>query len=271
MANMFSNDEPNPYLEELENQLQFERNKNIQSANNQMSMILPDDDNLIRYQLDLKEIQEKIYHLLKGDVITEDKQGNIIYAPPEDDNLKPFNEFGTQLIMNIMSFYLNRNTLLSNYDEETIKWKILDFGNEISDLILCRYKDMMITTTFEKEFKKEYGIDCIKLPNKEFGVEVVGVTNQKQFMYLSKDITENINSRLAEHLMNKVQFYPMIVLELCDSLHSSLLRALDGGERESLRTARVVNQNETMGIRNNNMQQNQPNKKFSLFKPSSWM
>ena len=56
--------------------------------------------------------------------------------------------------MNIMSFYLNRNTILSNYDETTINWKVYDFGYELVDLIFTRYEDMMFTTNFEKEFKK---------------------------------------------------------------------------------------------------------------------
>jgi hypothetical protein len=263
---MYSDDIPSSVMEEYENQLQTERNRNMQLTNNQMSMFNSEEqDNLIRYQLDLKEELDKIYHLLKGDIIKEDDKGNIKYESPEDDNLKPFNEFGVQLIMNIMSFYLNRNTLLSNYDEETIKWKILDFGNEISDLILCRYTDMMMTTSFEREFKKEYGMDCTKLPNKRYAVFIDG-----RYMYLDDESIYYINSKLANHLQNKVQLYTMIVQELCDTIHSAYLRALDGGERESLRSARVVN--ESVGVKNNQNNQVNPNqKKFSIIKPSTWI
>ena len=94
--------------------------------------------------------------------------------------------------MNIMAFYLNRNTILSNYDEETINWKILDFGNELADLIFNRYEEM--------------GMD----------------TKQK------------------------IKMYPMIIKELVDTIHSTYLRAYHGGERESLRTARMVTQNQPL-------------------------
>jgi len=251
---------------ELEQQLELERKKNLHLSNAQMSMFNPpSEDNLIRWQLDLKEDLEKIYHLLKGDIVTEDDKGNIKYKPAEDDNLKPFNDFGIQLIMNCLSFYLNRNTLLSNYDDITINWKVLDFGNEISDLILCRYKDMMITTSFEKKFKEEYGIECVKLPNKNFAVKI-----NNQYMYLDSNVIEHINEHIAEHLNNKVELYPMIVLELIDTVHSAYLRALDSGERTSLREARVVNQTEQIGNRNQMMQPQQPQKR-SLFRPSTWV
>jgi hypothetical protein len=252
---------------ELEQQLELERKKNLHLSNAQMSMFNPpSEDNLIRWQLDLKEDLEKVYHLLRGDVVSEDEKGNVVYKEAKDDDLKPFNDFGIQLIMNCLSFYLNRNTLLSNYDEETINWKILDFGNEISDLILCRYKDMMITTSFEKEFKKEYGVDCEKLPNKNYAVKIDG-----QYMYLDSGVIEYIREKLALHLNNKVELYPMIVLELIDTVHSAYLRALDGGERTSLREARVVNQTEQIGQHNQMMMPQQQQKQRRLFHPSTWV
>ena len=52
-----------------------------------------------------------------------------------------------------------------------------------------------------------------------------------------------------------------------DSVHSAYLRAMAGGERESLRTARSVVQNDSM-----NKQENYPSpkKQFSVFKPTTW-
>ena len=42
--------------------------------------------------------------------------------------------------------------------------------------------------------------------------------------------------------------YPIIVRQVVDIVHSTYLRALNGGERESLRLARSVVQNESGGI-----------------------
>lgn len=210
--------------QELQN-MQLDQNK---MANAQASMFNSEEQqNLIRWQLDLREDLDRIYHLLKGDVIGEDENGNIIYVPAKDPNLKPFNEFGVQLIMNIMSFYLNRNTILSNYSDEIINWKVLDFGYDLSDLIHNKYEDMMLTVETED------------------------------------------HQKIEDHLAEKLKLMPMIVRELVDTVHSAYLRAYNGGERESLRTARTVTQSEPMG---NQMPQmnlyNQPKKKW--YNPASW-
>jgi hypothetical protein len=211
--------EENQYMRLLQQELREAEIKNKQQSNliaQASGFNFPSEDNLIRFQLDLKEDIDRLYHLLKGHQLRYDAKGNYVYVEPDEDSLKPFNEFGVQLIMNIMSFYLNRNTLLSNYDEDTIYWKVLDFGNEISDLILCRYKEMGMNTP------------------------------------------------------EKIKLYPIVVRELVDTVHSAYLRSLDGGERESLRTARTVTQSENPLMLNNQMMQNQ-NKKFSVFKPTTWI
>lgn len=173
------------------------------------------NENLIRWQLDLKEDLERIDHLLRGHILKFDKEGNLTYEEPDNLDLKPFNEYGVQLIMNVISFYLNRNTILSNYDEVTINWKVYDFGIELTDLIYNKYEEMGMDTA------------------------------------------------------DKQKLFPMMVREIVDTVHSSYLRALKGGERDSLRTARTVSQNEPMGT-GMGMLPMQNQKKFSLFSPSSW-
>ena len=220
--------EINEYIGQMEDQLEAERNKTRQLTKGQMSLFEPmSDDNLIRWQLDLKEDLDRIYHLLRGDQIKEDSEGNVVYVEPENADLKPFNEFGVQMIMNIMSFYLNRNTILSNYDNDTINWKILDFGKCLSDLIFNRYEEMMTT---------------VKTDDEEI---------------------------LRDHIQKKIKMYPMIVLELVDTVHSAYLRAYHGGERESLRTARTVTQSEPLGTQNQFQGFSSP-KRFKLLSPSTW-
>lgn len=261
----------NPYIDELETSLTSERNKNLQLSNAQIgNFSQPGEDNLIRYQLDLIEVVDRIKHLLRGDIESEDKDGNITYQPNNNDEEKTFNDYGVKKIMNIISFSINRNTLLSNFDNETINWKCEDFGNRISDLILCEFSKMMLTTSFEKEFEKEYGVKCEKLPDNVYVVEMKDRWGQVYHQYLDKDIIMKINLRIAEHLLHKAETYPLIVDELVDSYHASLLRALAGGERESLRTARVVSQSENIGKQLNQQMQSQQSK-FSLIKPSTWI
>ncbi len=229
--------ENNPYYQEMIEQLEEAKaqNKELSTAlHGQMSVFggAEQQDNLIRWQLDLKEDLDRIYHLLRGDKIGYDENGELSHLPQEDPNLIPFNEFGVQTIMNIMAFYLNRNTILSNYEEKTIDWKVFDFGNEISDLIFNKYEDMMTTI----------------------------------------DLNKSTKVQIEDHLKEKIKYYPMIVRELVDTVHSAYLRAYRGGERESLRTARTVTQSEPLfGSQGRHQLSGPPAKvKSSWTNPSTW-
>ena len=206
------------YIENLEKQVDGLRIQNSTNSNiaGQRSMFNSEHQgNLIQFQLSLDDELERIDHLLRGHYIKRDGKGNEYWAEDIKDDLRPFNDYGVQLLMNMISFYLNRNTILSNYSEDMINWKIKDLGDEIADLIYMKYEEM--------------GMD----------------TREKRKMY------------------------PMIVRELVDTIHSTYLRAMNGGERESLRTARHVTQSDALNLGNQNRIPVPP-KKMSLFKPSTW-
>jgi len=171
------------------------------------------EQNLIQYQLDLREELERIDHLLRGHQLKYDTDGNLKWVEPTDDSMKPFNDKGVQIVMNVISFYLNRNTILSNYSEDMINWKMKDLGDELADLIFMKYEEMGMNTAEKKKL------------------------------------------------------YPMIVREIVDSVHSAYLRAMAGGERESLRTARSVVQNDSMNTKESYPT---PKSNFSMFKPTTW-
>jgi len=212
---------PPNYYEQMISGLQQENSDQQRQmgemAQNMSNFANNPQENLVRWQLDISEDLDRIYHLLKGDIIEIDSEGNIIYKEQPNPDLRPFNHHGVQLIMNIMSFYLNRNTLLSNYDEVTINWKVLDFSKRIRDFVLDKYKEM--------------GMDTI----------------EKQTMY------------------------PMIVTELVDTVHSAYLRALNGGERGSLRTARSVIQTENPASLNLFNGQQAQEKRTKWYNPTTWM
>ena len=151
------------------------------------------NDNLIQWQLELDSILERIEHMLRGDKPSWES-GSIVWKKPSQDEEKILNDFGVAEVMRVLSMYLNRNTVLSNYREETINEKMFDLGNELADLFFLKYEAM------------------------------------------------GLNS------LEKRKLYPIIVRELVDVVHSSYLRALHGGERESLRESRTVAQTEQMGM-----------------------
>lgn len=242
-------------------------NMDLTQATNTSMFQNPNEDNLIRWQLDLKEDLDYIYHLLKGDIIVEDENGTFKYKAPDNETSKPFNETGVQMIMNIVFFYLNRNTLLSNYDEKTIYWKVLDFGRRLNDLLFNRYHELMLTTTFEKEFERIYQSPVIVIDEVLY-TDVKLSTGMKMRLRIDDDIIQLVDEKIDEHLQEKIKLFPMIHGEIVDAVHSSFLRALNGGERDSLRTARTVIQNNP--DRMNNALSNIAGQKRSLWKPSTW-
>lgn len=202
------------YLAQMENENQALRleNAQVKKEYGQISMFGGgDNENLIKWQLDLNEDLERVDHLLRGHSLKYNDEGVLVWKEAEGDVLKPFNEYGVDMLMKIISFYLNRNTILSNYSEEMINWKIKDLGDEIADLIFMQYDAM--------------GMDT----------------------------------------MEKKKQYPIIVRELIDTVHSAYLRALSGGERESLRTARHVSQSDNPVMQMGNQQRITSGKK-SVFR-----
>ena len=162
------------------------RDRDTQISKQSSAFSRDEDDNLVKWQLELDNIMERIDHLLRGHKFMVVNGQNKWVDPPEGEGL--FNDYGVNEILRILSLYLNRNTILSNYESEMVEMKVYDFGIEVNDLILNKYESM-------------------------------GLTNYE-----------------------KMVLYPMIVRELIDVVHSAYLRALKGGERESLREARTVNQ-----------------------------
>ncbi len=150
------------------------------------------ENNLIVWQLELDNILERIEHLLRGDIIREDGQGGYTYVVPEDKTLIVLNDYGVGLIMNFISFYLNRNTILSNYKQERIYEILHDLGYELSDLIYINYEKMGLDTDYKR-------------------------------------------SRSTMFTMN-----------ILHMIESSYMRALAGEERDSLRKARIVTQNQPL-------------------------
>lgn len=151
------------------------------------------DANLIVFQLELDNILERIEHLLRGDILEEDDEGNVKYKTPEDTDLIVLNDYGVKLIMNIISFYLNRNTILSNHKEARIFEILHVLGHELADLIYESYEKMGLDTDYKRAR------------------------------------------------------YTMIVMNILHTIENAYNRSLHAGERESLRSARVVTQTQPLG------------------------
>jgi hypothetical protein len=214
-------DEQEQYLAQLEAQIAEERARSAQ-MNQQMASTMfnaEDSENLIRWQLDIKEELERIEHLLRKHIPKRDEDGNEYFIESSKEN-QLFNETGVQEILNILAWYLNKNIILSNYDADQIDLRVHQFGRALTNFIFLNYE--------------KFGLDT----------------------------------------SDKIKHFPMVVLNIVNTVEASYNRALKGGERESLRTARTVMQSEPIGGMGYGskypMIKPPTSKKFSLIKPSTW-
>ena len=214
-------EEINEYVNQLENELNAVRGQNQQFQNVQASTMFQseENDNLVKWQLDINEELERIEHLLRGNIPKRDSNGNEYWEEPKDDRDKLFNEKGVREILKVLKWYLNKNIILSNFDEDDINLRVKQFANVFSDFIFNNYED--------------FGLDTPE----------------------------------------KMKHYPLVIINITNTVEASYFRALHGGERNSLRTARTVTQSEPlgMGFSQGFAGQSQSQKrKFNFFKPSTW-
>jgi len=109
-------------------------------------------DDIARWQLELNDILEKAEHTLKGDIVVFEK-GQMIWKDNPEPEGNTFNSFGVQLLMKLLSMYVNRNTILADYTDEEVRYKTLDFGNRINNLIFMKYEEIGMV---DEDKRKEY-------------------------------------------------------------------------------------------------------------------
>lgn len=124
--------------EQLKQQVQAVQQGSVYAGQNQ--------DDLVRFQLMLSDILETAEHLLRGDKVLTDVDGNVSWAEPDEEDLRLFNEKGVQAILRILHSYLNRNTILANYEVQEIKDIVYDFGHNVNKYIYSNYEKMGLDT-----------------------------------------------------------------------------------------------------------------------------
>lgn len=173
-------------------------------------------DNLVKWQLELNDILERAEHILREDVV-QVENGNIIWKGNPTPERRIFSEYAVQEILRVLSMYINRNTILSDYEPAEINDKVFDFGKEVNDLVFMKYEDFGLTT------------------------------------------------------LEKRKNYPMLIRQLIDIVHSAYKRALYGAEKESLRTARSIMQQEQLAPSNVNIHTGEQKASRGLLNPMRYI
>lgn len=114
------------------------------------SYVTSKDPNLIALQLSTPELLNSLERFYRGEKIEIDEMGNVTFKKQEDQSLIPLNEFGVNLLMEIVTKYLDKNTVLSNYTEQRINEILADIGEETTLVIFCNYEKMGMDTAYKK-------------------------------------------------------------------------------------------------------------------------
>lgn len=212
-----------------------------------------DSGSLMKEQLSLANELETIENLLRGKILVPNKEmgGTVQWTDPKNKDLVILTEYGVHLIMNTIQFYLNKNTLLSNYDEDTILHKMEDFSMDLVDTIFMESEKVFRKPTFEEctqklderlERKTALRGYAYKLLGKEVKKEEIRDSFIKE---IEGTIEKEIEKISEQEMKDKYKRFAILIREIQDAVHSTYLRAWNGQERRTLR--QHINISETVG------------------------
>lgn len=173
-------------------------------------------DNLVKWQLELNDILERAEHILKEDIIVTE-QGVTYWAknPKPDDRI--FNDYGVQEILRILHLYINRNTILSDYEPKEINDKVYDFGKEMNDLIFMKYERFGL---INEDKRKNYPmlvrqlIDIVHSSYKRalYGGERTSLREARQIQQTETIMPSSLNLQTGEQRKERGLLNPMRLL-----------------------------------------------------------
>lgn len=156
----------NPQEEMMFQQMQL-RNLENQANNTKLNSAVTlfserdDSENLIKWQFNVEQSLIRIERTLRKQVPKRDpKTGGIYYADCPQNQL--LNEYGINEIMNLLSTYVNKEIILSCYDDKQINRIMEQFGEEVIDFVYTNMEKFGLDT---EEKKKHYPIVVMNIIN----------------------------------------------------------------------------------------------------------
>lgn len=133
-----------------EKKQRMDMQRNIAATNFQKE----EQENVVKWILDIEEDMQTIEHLLRGDVPKRTADGNEYWEScPEDE--KVMSDRGVRECLKIIRGYLTKNVFLSNFSEEDIKLRCFQFGTRLNNFFRNNYEIFGWTTP---EKRKHYEI-----------------------------------------------------------------------------------------------------------------
>ncbi len=211
------------------------------------------DKNLAEAQLDCSGTLEEIYHLLRQDVLKPSEKGIMGWSPLVNEEQRILTEEGVERIMQVMKSYVNKETLLSNFDEKQINRRMLEFCNALNGNIFMKYEVYFRKPSFEecKKIFQDRVQEQYKL--RKFANEIVG--KESKIKEVQKEITIEVENKIEyeikkirqERIRQNLREYELVFVQLKAMVEAIHNRAYRGEERGSLR--RHTNISEIIGGR----------------------
>jgi len=224
------------------------------NQNNQLQYLMEEGEkNLAEAQLDCEETLTKIYHLLKQDILKPNEKGILEWEAIEDKKKRVLTEEGVDKIMQIMQSYINKETLLSNFDEKTIARRMLKFCLSFNALMFMKYEIYFRTPSLEEcQEILQFRIDE-KIKRKRMNLELMGrevnedLIKREVLIEVEPQIEYEIQKIKQEQTKLNLREFEMIFTQLEALVEATHNRAWKGEERGSLR--RHFNISEVIGGR----------------------
>jgi hypothetical protein len=222
------------------------------------------EKNLAEAQLDVEETLTKINHLLKQDVLKVNKDGILEWCEIQDTKKRVLTDEGVDKIMQVIQSYINKETLLSNFDDKMIARRMLEFSLSFSALIFLKYEIFFRTPSLEEckeilQARIKNKVETKKMTAQIFHKEFNSEEEEKNILAeLEFRLDYEIEKIKQEQTKSNLREFEMIFTQLKALVESTHNRAWKGEERGSLR--RHFNISEVIGGRNP-----MPEKKGGIF------
>ncbi len=224
----------------------------VASQNQQLQYQMEEvEKNLAEAQLDCEETLTKIYHLLKQDILKPNEHGILEWKTIADAKKRVLTEEGVDKIMQIMQTYINKETLLSNFDDKMISRRMLKFCLAFNALMFMKYEIYFRTPSLEEcQQILQTRIDD-KIKRERMNLELMGkqVNEETIKAEVLKEIEPQIQYEIDKIKQEKTKLnlreFEMIFTQLEALVEATHNRAWKGEERGSLR--RHFNISEVIG------------------------
>jgi len=255
------------FTQQINNNTSAQQGNLLSTQNRQLEYQMEDaEKNLAEAQLDVEETLTKINHLLKQDSLVINEERNVLeWKKIDDEKKRVLTDEGVEKLMQVIQSYINKETLLSNFDDKMINRRMLEFCLALNGLLFLKYEVYFRTPSVEEcqEILKERINNQVK--TKRMSLQILDKSiNEKE---IRNKILDEIEPRIEYEIQkikeDKVKLnlreFEMIFVQLKALVEATHNRAWRGEERGSLR--RHFNISEVIGTRPQQM----PEKKKGWF------